>query len=105
MERRTQRYAIFLLGLAFGYLGSSYLPPVDKVETRFVKESGEHVGVQRSTDMSLFWDVWEAVNQSHVYEDEVNDTDDRVEGAIRGMLQSLDAPYTLFMNEEETKEF
>lgn len=88
-----------------GYLVSSFFHAADKTETRFVHDSGNYIGLERSVDMDLFWDVWKMVNEEHIYEEEVADKVDRVEGAIQGMLNSLDDPYTVFMNAEDHETF
>ncbi len=105
-SRRKKRYLKTLLVFALGYLLAFQFHGSDKVETRVIEEThGPHTGLQRSIDMGLFWDIWEIVNEDHAYSEEVADIEDRIEGAIEGMLESLDDPYTVFMNTEETIEF
>ncbi|MBT6068322.1 S41 family peptidase [Candidatus Peregrinibacteria bacterium] len=103
-KRQSRKYIYFILGLILGYSITTFLGS-DKVETRFVQAPNEHVSLERSIDLDTFLDVWEIINKDYVYTEEVEDTQDRVDGAIRGMLESLDDPYTLFMDAEETKDF
>lgn len=53
--------------------------------------------------LQTFWEVREKVKKSFVYE--VKDDRDLTYGAIRGMLASLDDPWTRFYTPEEYKEF
>lgn len=55
-------------------------------------------------DFSLFWEVWKALEEKF-FEPQKFDTQKMIEGAISGMLESLEDPYTVFFNPEETEEF
>ena len=55
-------------------------------------------------DFSLFWETWNVLKEKF-YEPEKLDTQKMTEGAISGMVKSLDDPYTEFFNPQETKEF
>lgn len=59
-------------------------------------------GKPNDIDFSLFWDVWERVNDKYV-----GKVDDKamVYDAINGALSSLDDPYTLFLPPAEAKRF
>jgi len=82
---------IFLLVFAFGFwLGKTQVvcqtcPPQD-------------------VDFSLFWQVWKEVHKDYV-NPKVLDTQKMIYGAIRGMVNSLKDPYTVFFNPQETKTF
>lgn len=54
--------------------------------------------------MDLFWNVWNVVEESYVNHDTV-DSQDQIYGAIRGMVDSLEDPYSVFMTPEETEQF
>lgn len=60
------------------------------------------LGKPNDIDFSLFWDVWERVNDK--YAGKV-DNQQMVYDAINGALRSLDDPYTLFLPPEEAKRF
>jgi carboxyl-terminal processing protease len=57
-----------------------------------------------SEDMDLFWDVWDEVQDDYIDIDSV-DEDEQIYGAISGMVDALDDPYSVFMDPEETDEF
>ncbi len=61
-------------------------------------------GKPEQVDFSLFWEAWKMVDEYHIRADEA-DAEARVYGAIQGMLNSLNDPYTVFMEAEETEEF
>ncbi|MCR4329395.1 MAG: S41 family peptidase [Candidatus Roizmanbacteria bacterium] len=56
-----------------------------------------------TTDMSLFWNVWNILEEKYVNETKLN-KEKMVFGAIKGMVASLNDPYTYFMTPTENKE-
>lgn len=46
-------------------------------------------------DMSVFWEVWATLEDRFYYE--VPSEEERVQGAIQGLIQSLDDPYTAYI--------
>lgn len=55
-------------------------------------------------DFSLFWETWKVLKEKF-FEPKRFDTQQMIEGAISGMVESLGDPYTNFFNPKETKEF
>lgn len=55
-------------------------------------------------NMDLYWGVWGILKTQYVHEDAL-DTNKMVYGSIKGMVDALDDPYTVFMDPEETEEF
>lgn len=55
-------------------------------------------------DMRLFWDVWGLLASKYV-DPSALDYKDMIYGSIRGMVWSLNDPYTSFMNPKENREF
>jgi len=53
----------------------------------------------------IFWDVWKKVNNNYVSQDVVGDTEKRVYGAAKGMVDALGDPYSVFFDPEESKAF
>lgn len=56
----------------------------------------------REVDFSFFWDVWNQVTTKYVGN---VDTQKMTEGAIKGMVDAVGDPYTVFMNADETKNY
>lgn len=55
-------------------------------------------------DFSLFWESWQMLEEKYVEPQKI-DTQKAIYGAISGMLESLEDPYTIFMSPEESKKF
>lgn len=59
---------------------------------------------EHEVDISLLWTVWRLLLK-HYIEAEKLQTQPLVFGAVRGMVQAVNDPYTVFMPPEENKEF
>jgi len=59
---------------------------------------------RHGTDLDLFWTVWEKLENQYVDSDKING-ETMVYGSIKGLVDSLSDPYTVFMTPDETKEF
>ncbi len=74
----------------------------------FTTPAGGLLGVFNSreadVDMSLFWEVWNVMESRYVEKDKV-DLQDKVYGAIKGLVDSYEDPATIFLNPEETEQF
>lgn len=71
-------------------------------EYRIEKEVSLNSG--NKVDMQLFWDVWSLLASKYV-DPQAMDYKQMVYGAIRGMVYSLEDPYTTFLTPKENKEF
>ncbi len=54
-------------------------------------------------DFSLFWNTWELLNKKYI--NQPIDQQKLFYGAIKGMVEAIDDPYSSFMDPEETTEF
>ncbi len=88
--------AFFVSGL---YLGYSHSPAIDKVVL-----NNKETGVATVADFSPFWKVWNTINQKYPGADKTTDQD-RVYGAISGLVGSLNDPYSMFFTPDEAKSF
>lgn len=57
-----------------------------------------------NVDMRLFWKVWGELEDRYV-DKKVIENESMVYGSIKGMVNALDDPYTVFMTPEESKQF
>ena len=57
-----------------------------------------------TVDFRLFWEVWNTLEDGYVDADKV-DEETMVYGSIKGMVDSLEDPATVFLDPEETEEF
>lgn len=87
----------FLFGV---YVGVYNRPEVDKV----IGISNKEIGVTTNADFDPFWKVWNTINEKYPKADKITDQD-RVYGAISGLVDSLDDPYSVFFNPEDAKAF
>ncbi len=54
----------------------------------------------KNIDFGLFWDTWEKVEQKYIDEKKL-DEQKMFYGAIKGMVASLDDPYTFFLTPDK----
>ncbi len=59
---------------------------------------------KEEADLRLFWKVWRMLQEMYVDETAVNQ-ENMTYGAIKGMVSSLNDPYTVYMTPSETKDF
>lgn len=86
------RHLVFVLILVFlsGFLG--YRRGISK----------NPVSVTEGKDLSLFWYVWGRLEEKFLEKDKI-DEQLMIEGAISGMVDALDDPYTVFLPPEDNK--
>lgn len=65
---------------------------------------GKDTAIDTDADFGPFWKVWNAINDKFPDADKVS-SKDRIYGAIKGLVASLDDPYSIFFEPEETKSF
>ena len=103
--KKTLTVSILILSVILSFsagifIGQQNRPSVEKIQLVKNQEIGKPVDV----DFSLFWDAWKLVEEKYV--DRLNlNAQKMTYGAISGMLQSLDDPYTLFLPPQESKKF
>lgn len=102
---KLKHYAIAaLLAVSFFvfgvYIGTSNRPAIEKV----TGVTGKETAVATTADFSPFWKVWNSINEKYPQARETTDQE-RVYGAIAGLVDSLDDPYSVFFTPEEAKSF
>ncbi len=58
----------------------------------------------KDVDLSILWESWNVLEANFLYKDDF-DIQSQVYGATKGIVDSLDDPYTVFMTPEETSSF
>jgi len=80
----------------------------EKHATTIIQEPATVVDIEAPSsirvDFSLFWDVWQRIHTFYIDKSSI-DTQKLVWGAITGMVNALDDPYTVFLNPKDNKEF
>src|SRR3989344_3067620 len=89
---------IVLVFLGGVYVGGSKIPAIEKI-TRI---SGKEGTVATTADFSPFWKVWNDIDEKFSDNETISDQD-RVYGAISGLVDSLNDPYSVFFTPDEAK--
>jgi len=89
--------ASFAAGLYVGKSGESSAKNINLA-------TNQELGKPQPVDFSLFWDVWNKVENEYVDQSKL-DAKKMLYGAISGMLRSINDPYTLFLPPDESKKF
>lgn len=98
-------FSIFIFIFALGYKIGEY-------KTKILFSSKKNFNIlnidnknpqAKDLDFSLFWDTWEKIEQKFIDKKKL-DSRKMFYGAIKGMVASLDDPYTFFLTPEENKQ-
>jgi carboxyl-terminal processing protease len=73
------------------------------------KSSPEAVAARKSamnsTDLKQFWNVWSLLQEKYPFKDKVPNSQEKVYGAIQGLVASYEDPYTMFFPPVQAKQF
>lgn len=105
-------YTVLALVLFFmvGWKTSEYYILTNQVPDGYFTQihkdtSNESASNSQNADMGLFWDVWDELDLYYIDETAVQNNTRLVYGSIKGLVESLGDPYTVFMDPEETSQF
>ena len=94
-------FCIFALGIGYR-LGERKAQIAVTADKRIIINQEPPVGA--AVNFSLFWDVWQRLTRSYIDKSALN-PQKMVWGAIEGMVNALDDPYTVFLPPKDNKEF
>lgn len=97
--KKKSNYTIILVAIAFFGLGIFIGSNNNFKLDRMVSLSNDTPS--KEADLAPFWKVWNAIDEKYPDASKVN-TQDRVYGAISGLVGSLNDPYSVFFNPEDT---
>lgn len=103
IKTRRASATILLVVLFFGlgiYIGFNNRPEIDKI----VNILGKETAVTTEADFSPFWKVWNNINEKYPSASKITDQD-KIYGAISGLVGSLNDPYSVFFDPDEAKMF
>ena len=60
--------------------------------------------ISQDIDFELFWETWDHIKENFVDQDQISEKK-MFYGALHGLMDSLDDPYSLFMDPKVTKDF
>lgn len=88
--------AIFVGGIFIGKFSSAGTIAIGSANTASVSEN---------KDLNQFWGVWKLLNEKYPFKDKIPADNERIYGAISGMVSSFKDPYTMFFPPKEAKMF
>ncbi len=96
--------AVFFGGFLSGRANMAEASKVQVLEAALNADKGQTAS---STDFTLFWKVWSILNEKFVRTNSASSTtdQDRVYGAVKGMVDSLNDPYTTFFPPSQATQF
>ena len=109
MSKKRVFTVIFVVVAAAALLGGGFLLGWERgrkfPETIIVKGvSNLEAGKPTDVNFGIFWQAWKIINDYYLKNQEVS-TEDKVYGAVRGLTNSLEDPYSEFLSPEDNKKF
>lgn len=102
--KTRKTFFLVLLLIAF-FVSGVYVGLSNKLEiNKITGLSNKEGNVIDQTDFSPFWKAWNVINEKYPNADKIGNQE-RVYGAISGLVNSLNDPYSVFLNPEDTKSF
>jgi len=101
----TKKHIVFfsltiVLAFAVGtYVGYNQRPEIDRVLL-----ANKETQVSTKADFSPFWEVWNTINDKYPGVEKITDQE-KIYGAISGLIGSLNDPYSVFFDPSEAKSF
>lgn len=115
--KRNLRFILFVILPLLGFLLGWTLSQKNSVRTQAEvvtevaaeKQKDKTLRLFRKTDpkdvdLSVFWETWNTMEEHYLHTDDLL-TKEQVYGATKGLVESLDDPYTVFMSPEDTAKF
>jgi len=96
----------FIAGI---YIGYENRPEITKVSSIINKESAISSNTAEKVDFSPFWKTWNEINEKFVDTNNATSTansgQDKIWGAIKGLVGSLEDPYSVFLPPSDSRIF
>ncbi len=107
---------VILIIASIIFLSGIYLASNNKTFSQISQKESLYLGVltgkykkvdgewTRNIDFDYYWEVWDILKNTYVDKDKISDKE-LFYGSLRGLVSSLDDPYSEFMNPVENEEF
>jgi len=99
--------AVFLLGFwlgsGSGRAGSLLTVPADDARLLSQRQAGVPADVAKKIDFSMFWKIWDTVQERYI--DRPVSPQTLFNGALAGIVSSLNDPYSVYLDAETAKKF
>lgn len=107
--RNRKFLGVFLLIAAGFMLGGAVFrfvapPPIALNSVTFVNPSSRPAAPPKDVDFSPLWKTWQLIEEHYVNRGEL-DRQKLLEGAIKGLVESLEDPYSAFLTPKEEQDF
>ncbi len=105
--RTVRKVAISLVCLAAAFYAGSYVTTQGGIQQTLGVFEGKVINKPSSSpdvDFKLFWEVWDTLKRDYVDQDKLTEKK-LFYGALQGLVQATDDPYSVFMNPEEARSF
>ncbi len=109
-------FVLFIIIITTSFGAGMYFSKKNEIISELAKDEVVYLGkltgkysqadgvLTQDIDFSLFWDVWDALKKDYVDQADINEKE-MFYGALRGLVASVDDPYTVFMDPLLSKEF
>lgn len=97
---KTNIVLLFISVFIIGFLGTYYGTKI--TETEVIETNQSHINTQSIDNIDKVEQAYSLIDQHYIEDVE---GDELIEGAIQGMLNTLDDPYSTYMNEQATENF
>ena len=113
ISKTFERIILIIIGLTLGWgvaIGvGAYADNNLSTDPLAISALSNHIkGQPEKVDFSLFWEIWQILENRHVDSrdaEKLPTAEERVEGAIQGLIRSFGDPYTVFLPPEDKKQF
>jgi len=95
--------SLFVLLFGGGYKLGEYRASIGKVERTDYNIVNTTSSKNKNIDFTLFWNTWDKIEKNYVDKKKV-DPKKMYYGAIKGMVASVEDPYTFFLTPDENKQ-
>jgi len=115
--RKIISFLIIVCVVVISYFAGIYSVGKNKYVDKIAEEEVAYVGevinkysafedeeFDEDVDFELFWDVWDSLKATYIDGDELSDKK-LFYGALKGMINSVGDPYTVYMEPKISKEF
>lgn len=100
--------AVFFAAISFGlgWQATSYgFIDADRLfENEVLEDNRFEENLQDVVNMDLFWLIWQELENKYVHAEAASESS-KVYGAVKGLVDSYEDPYTVFMSPEEAEQF
>lgn len=101
-HKKIIKNTLITLSVVLVFLGGIFIGRYSNAGDQF---TGSGLSVSENKDLNQFWKVWKLLNDKYPFKEKIPSDSDRIYGAIGGMVNSFNDPYTMFFPPKEAKLF